>query len=176
MGNQTSLVAKQASASLASSVSSKTTYGAAAGTTIMGFEMQEFGVLMGILIAVVTLCFNVYYQRQKHKLDVILAQSQLEKTATAALDKTQKELFEKVKAEFYEEFGDSNKRSGNDRRKGQDPNYKGEERRKGIRRESISGDSESAMELRKIFEDMQMAAIKLNELEEKRIRRENGEC
>lgn len=168
-----SLVAKQASASLASSVTSKTTYGAAAGTTIMGFEMQEFGVLMGILIAVVTLCFNVYYQRQKHKLDVLLAQSQLEKTATAALNNAQKELLEKVKEQFYDEFGNVNNRSGEDRRRHQDPNYKGEERRKASRRESpVSGDTEEAKELRKIFEITQQAAEKLKELEERQASRE----
>lgn len=169
----TALTSKQAAASLGSSITSKTTYGAAAGTTIMGFEMQEFGVICGIVIAIVTLCFNVYYQRQKHKLDVLLAQAQLEKTATAALDKTQTELLSKVKEQFYADFGDSNKRSGEDRRKNSNPNYNGVERRKGPRRESpVFGDSDEAKEMRAIFEITKQAADRLKELEEKHAAKE----
>ena len=165
---ESALASKQAAASLASSVTSKTTYGAAAGTTIMGLEMEEFGVICGIVIALITLLSNIYFQRQKQRLDILLAQSQLEKLAAAAVDKTQQELMEKMKEDFHQQFGYANKRAGNDRRKAQDPNYTGVERRKGSRRTGPTGDDEAAKELRQIFELTRNAAEKLEQFEQKR--------
>lgn len=52
-------------------VATKTSYTAGAGTIIFGFNMNEIGVLSGIIIGVLTLLVNIYFQAKKHKLEVI---------------------------------------------------------------------------------------------------------
>lgn len=143
-----STLTQRAAMAAASSLSSKTSYAAAAGTAFFGLEAEVWGVLAGILIAIITMCVNIYYQKKKHNLDVLLAHSQLERIADAAIDVSQQALLEKLRNEFVAEFGDVNKRKNGDRRQNTNPNYKGVERRKASRREGPSGDSEVARTMR----------------------------
>lgn len=140
-------IASRAVMAGASSLSSKASYGSAVGTAFFGMRLDEWGVIAGIAIGVLTFLLNAYYQRQKYKLDVLLAQSQLEKVATATVDESQRALIDRIRDELVKEFGDANKREKKDRRVWNDPNYKGVERRKEVRRKGITGDTEAARAL-----------------------------
>lgn len=140
------ITARAAMAS-ASGLSSKVTYGASGVTVFAGMNLEAVSVIIGIFIAVISLLVNIYYQRKKHNLDVLLAQSQLEKIATATVDESQRALMERMRDELIKEFGNVNKRSAGDRRVRNDPNYNGVERRRGIRRKSVNGDTEAAKAL-----------------------------
>lgn len=155
-------IATRAAMAGASSVSSKVTYGASAGTAFAGMNLETTSVLIGIAIALLSFFANMYYQRKKHNLDVLLAQAQLEKIATATVDESQKVLIDRIRAELVKEFGNPNQRKNGDRRVWNDPNYKGVERRKGIRRKSITGDTDAARALRTVTEVTKNA---LDELE-----------
>lgn len=140
------ITARAAMAS-ASGLSSKVTYGASGVTVFAGLNLESVGVIVGIIIAIVSLFVNIYYQRKKHNLDVLLAHSQLEKIATATVDENQRVLFERMRDELVKEFGNVNKRTAGDRRVYDDPNYAGIERRRGVRRKSVNGDTEAAKAL-----------------------------
>ena len=161
------LVAKQATVAGITTTTSRATYASSGMTMIAGLNVEAWGVIAGIVVALVTLGANIYFQRQKHKIDVMLAQAQLEKTATAAVDKAQKEILEKMLDNFKEEFGENNKRKGGDRRIYNDPNYRGPEKRVLQRRQSISGDTEDAKTLRELVLAAQEAARKLETLKKK---------
>ena len=141
-------IAQRTAMAAASSMSSKTSYAAAAGTVFFGLEVEVWGVLAGILIAIITLIVNVYYQRKKHVLDVMLAHSQLEKLGLVALGSGQKAMLEKTQNDFYKEFGDVNRRSFADRRMNPPQNYQGQERRRARRRAGPSGDCDVARTMR----------------------------
>lgn len=143
-----STLTQRAAMAAASSLSTKTSYAAAAGTAFFGIEAEVWGVFAGILIAAITMMVNIYYQKKKHNLDVLLAHSQLERIADAAIDANQQALLDKLRGEFFAEFGDINKRKQGDRRQNSDPNYSGVERRKASRREGPSGDSDIARTMR----------------------------
>lgn len=143
-----STLTQRAAMAAASSLSTKTSYAAAAGTAFFGIEAEVWGVFAGILIAAITMMVNIYYQKKKHNLDVLLAHSQLERIADAAIDANQQALLDKLRGEFFAEFGDINKRKQSDRRQNSDPNYSGVERRKASRREGPSGDSDIARTMR----------------------------
>lgn len=164
-------LATRAAAAVGSSLSSKASYGAAAGTAYFGFELEAWGVIVGIVVAVLTLLMNFYYQRKKYNLDVLLAQSQLEKIATATVDENQRVLMDKVRDELIKEFGNVNKRENGDRRKNSNPNYDGVERRKGIRRKSVTGDTETAKALSIVANITQNAVRELD----KRAESDGGE-
>lgn len=157
-----SVILARASMATATSISSKTSYGAAVGTAFFGLELSDVGVIVGIIIAILTLAMNFYYQRKKFNLDVLLAQSQLEKVATAAVDENQRVLFEKMRDELVAEFGNINKRSVTDRRKNDGSGYNGVERRKGIRRKSITGDSDAAKALNIVAEVTKQAVKEMD--------------
>lgn len=166
MKDLTTVIAKQTAAGAAATVTSRASYASSGLTMIAGINVEAWGVIAGIFVALCTLVANIYFQRKRHKLDIMLAQAQLQKTAEAAVDKTQQEILQKMIEDFKVEFGDHNKRKGNDRRQYDDPNYKGPERRKGPRRQSISnGDSEDAKTLKDLMETAQAMAKKLEELE-----------
>lgn len=165
MKDTASLIAKQATAAGITTTTSRVSYASSGVTMFAGINIEAWGVIAGIVVAVVTLCVNIYYQRKKHQLDVLLAQSQLEKSATTAVDNAQKQLIEKMMTQFKVEFGDRDKRKNGDRRIWDDPNYKGPERRVGPRRQSISGDGDDAKTLRELVATAQETAKKLEELE-----------
>lgn len=167
MKDTAALVAKQATVAGITTTTSRATYASSGMTMIAGLNVEAWGVIAGIVVALVTLGANIYFQRQKHKIDVMLAQAQLEKTATAAVDKAQKEILEKMLDNFKEEFGENNKRKGGDRRIYNDPNYRGSEKRVRQRRQSISGDTEDAKTLRELVLAAQEAARKLETLKKK---------
>ena len=167
MKDTAALVAKQATVAGITTTTSRATYASSGMTMIAGLNVEAWGVIAGIVVALVTLGANIYFQRQKHKIDVMLAQAQLEKTATAAVDKAQKEILEKMLDNFKEEFGENNKRKGGDRRIYNDPNYRGTEKRVRQRRQSISGDTEDAKTLRELVLAAQEAARKLETLKKK---------
>jgi hypothetical protein len=140
--------ARDVAAGLAS-VSSKAGYGAAAGTVLFGLNVEVWGVIAGILIGVITLTVNIYYQKRKHKLDILLAKSQLDAVAHAVVDNNKQAMADDIRAEFEREFGHVSRRGGEDRRKNTDPNYNGVERRSGnCRRTSLTGDTDTARLLR----------------------------
>ncbi len=141
-------IAQRTAMAAASSLSSKTSYASAAGTVFFGVQIEVWGVLAGIVIGILTMLINVYFQKKKHNLDVLLAHSQLEKIANATFDANQKALMDKLRADFFKEFGDVNKRKNGDRRVFDDPNYTGPERRIANRREGPSGDSPVARTMR----------------------------
>ncbi len=154
----------RASVATTTSFSSKGSYAAAAGTAFFGLELQEWGVIISLLIAILTLTMNFYFQRKKFNLDVLLAHSQLEKVATAAVDENQRALFEKMRDELVAEFGNVNQRENGDRRKNSNPNYNGVERRKGVRRKSVSGDTEAAKALSIVAEVTKAAVREMDEV------------
>lgn len=160
-----SLAATRATIAGITSTTSKVSYGSAGVTMFAGLNIEAWGVIAGIVVAVLTLCVNVYYQRKKHKLDVLLAQSQLEKTAISAVDKAQQDILQKMMNDFKVQFGDLNKRKSGDRRVFDDPNYKGPERRVGSRRGSINGDGEDAKTLRELVQTSKEMMEKLAEIE-----------
>lgn len=155
-------IAQRAALAGASSISSKVTYGASGATVFFGMNLEVATAVVGIAIALLSFFANMYYQRKKHNLDVLLAQAQLEKIATATVDESQKVLIDKIRTELVKEFGNANQRKNGDRRVWNDPNYKGVERRKGTRRKSISGDTDAARALRTVTEVTKSA---LDELE-----------
>lgn len=156
-------IAQRTAMAAASSLSSKTSYASAAGTVFFGVQIEVWGVLAGIIIGIITMLINVYFQKKKHNLDVLLAHSQLEKIANATFDANQMALMEKLRADFFKEFGDVNKRKNGDRRVFDDPNYKGPERRKTNRREGPSGDCEVARTLRIVEKATRDALTELND-------------
>lgn len=105
---------------------------------------------------------NLYYQKKKHNLDVLLAQEQLKKIAIASVDESQRAVIDKVCEELVKQFGNANIRKQGDRRKNSDPNYSGVERRKNVRRQSaVSGDTDAAKALRAVLESTQRAIDEL---------------
>lgn len=165
------VIANRALLAAESSVASKASYGSAVGTAIFGIQLDEWGIIVGIVIGVSTFLLNAYYQRKKHKLDVLIAQSQLEKVATAVVDESQRELINRIKSDLVKEFGDLNRRKGVDRRVNDGCGYNGVERRKGARRKDITGDTEAAKALN-IVTAVTQSAIK--ELDDRRKGTDGG--
>jgi hypothetical protein len=162
MNTADALVKKAAMAS-ASSLSTKVTYGASGIAIWSGVNLEAIGIVVGIVIAIISFLFNFYFRKKEHDLNVRLAHKQLDAVAHAAVseDEKQKELIKKVKEIYLKEFGDKENRKNGDRRVWDDPDYIGPERRKGVRRRSVSGDTDAAKALRAVLESTQKAIDEL---------------
>ena len=156
MNTADALVKKAAMAS-ASSLSTKVTYGASGIAIWSGVNLEAIGIIVGIVIAIISFLFNFYFRKKEHDLNVRLAHKQLDAVAHAAVseDEKQKELINKVKEVFLKEFGNKENRVEADRRVYDDPDYLGPERRKKVRRQSVTGDTDAARALRAVLESTQ---------------------
>ena len=160
--NTADVLVKRTAMAGVSSLSSKVTYGASGVTIWSGLNLEAVGILVGIVIAIISFLVNLYYQKKKHNLDVLLAQEQLKKIAIASVDESQRAVIDKVCEELVKQFGNANIRKKDDRRKNSDPNYSGVERRKNVRRQSaVSGDTDAAKALRAVLESTQRAIDEL---------------
>ena len=162
MNTADALVKKAAMAS-ASSLSTKVTYGASGIAIWSGVNLEAIGIIVGIVIAIISFLFNFYFRKKEHDLNVRLAHKQLDAVAHAAVseDEKQKELINKVKEVFLKEFGNKENRVKVDRRVYYDPDYLGPERRKKVRRQSVTGDTDAAKALRAVLESTQRAIDEL---------------
>ena len=162
MNTADALVKRTAMAS-ASSLSTKVTYGASGVTIWSGMNLETFGVLVGIVVAIISFLFNLYFRKKEHDLNVRLAHKQLEAVSVAAVsdDESQRRLINQVKEIFIEKFGNKENRKNGDRRVWDDPDYIGPERRKSVRRRSVSGDTDAARALRAVLESTQRAIDEL---------------
>ena len=162
MNTADALVKKAAMAS-ASSLSTKVTYGASGIAIWSGVNLEAIGIIVGIVIAIISFLFNFYFRKKEHDLNVRLAHKQLDAVAHAAVsdDEKQRELINKVKEVFLKEFGNKENRVVADRRVYDDPDYLGPDRRKKVRRQSVTGDTDAAKALRVVLESTQRAIDEL---------------